>query len=249
MTDAHAERGLEESPSWRMLSDDPNDPTVLQRRRQQVRRTRRLPVARRNDYLVAIATDKSVLDVGALDHRAEMVDSPAWLHARLASVASRCVAVDIIHAGVERLRDAGYEAVLWDITKGPLDDHFDVIVAGEILEHLGDPVSLFQAARSMLAPGGSLVLSTPNPFAAHRVLRAWRLATRDSADHVALYAPGNIVEICERTGFELTAWRGEHLRRQPSIRGTAQASARWVLGRLFTADVSCDTIIYECRSA
>lgn len=39
---------------------------------------------------------------------------------------------------------------------------FDVVVALELLEHLGDPAAFQQAAAHVLAPEGTLVLSTPN---------------------------------------------------------------------------------------
>jgi SAM-dependent methyltransferase len=39
---------------------------------------------------------------------------------------------------------------------------FDVVVLGEILEHVFDPVVVLSHARSVLAPGGRIVITTPN---------------------------------------------------------------------------------------
>lgn len=39
---------------------------------------------------------------------------------------------------------------------------FDVIVYGDVLEHLRDPLAVLRQARGLLAPGGSVVISTPN---------------------------------------------------------------------------------------
>jgi 2-polyprenyl-3-methyl-5-hydroxy-6-metoxy-1,4-benzoquinol methylase len=42
------------------------------------------------------------------------------------------------------------------------DQRFDVITGWDIIEHSRDPVGLLSAMRRSLAPGGSVVLSTPN---------------------------------------------------------------------------------------
>jgi len=42
------------------------------------------------------------------------------------------------------------------------DASFDLVVAFEVIEHLEDPHALLAEARRLLAPGGQLVISTPN---------------------------------------------------------------------------------------
>jgi SAM-dependent methyltransferase len=42
------------------------------------------------------------------------------------------------------------------------DDRFDVIFCGEVIEHLFSPDALLDDLRALLAPGGVLILSTPN---------------------------------------------------------------------------------------
>jgi 2-polyprenyl-3-methyl-5-hydroxy-6-metoxy-1,4-benzoquinol methylase len=44
------------------------------------------------------------------------------------------------------------------------DESFDVVVAGELLEHLRDPRRLLAEARRVLRPGGTLVGSVPNAY-------------------------------------------------------------------------------------
>ncbi len=44
----------------------------------------------------------------------------------------------------------------------PTDQQFDVIFMGQTIEHVADPVSVVRGLRMLLAPGGVLVLSTPN---------------------------------------------------------------------------------------
>jgi len=39
---------------------------------------------------------------------------------------------------------------------------FDVVIFGDVLEHLRDPLQVLRQARRLLAPGGSALISTPN---------------------------------------------------------------------------------------
>ena len=44
----------------------------------------------------------------------------------------------------------------------PCDQQFDVIYMGQSIEHVNDPVHVLRRLRLLLAPGGALVMSTPN---------------------------------------------------------------------------------------
>lgn len=60
-----------------------------------------------------------------------------------------------------------------DFTQGlpAADGEFDLVVAGEVIEHVPDPDALLAEIRRVLAPGGTLVISTPNLVCwANRVL-------------------------------------------------------------------------------
>ena len=75
--------------------------------------------------------------------------------------------------GVDVDRDALAEAAkigietLWADVEEPLalgDASFDVVVAGELIEHLRDPERLVAEARRVLRPGGTFAASVPNFF-------------------------------------------------------------------------------------
>ena len=111
----------------------------------------------------------------------------------------------------------GYDVLVGDITRPPSGElcrrgPFDVVVAGELIEHLDTPVALFCFAAPLLAPGGELVLTTPNPYALHRIRAGWDRVVWENTDHVAYLFPSGIVELAERCGMEL-GWYG-------NVRGT-----------------------------
>jgi SAM-dependent methyltransferase len=80
----------------------------------------------------------------------------------------RCRYLCGIEADAEAAR--GADGVLDDVFVGDVSDGllrpwafpFDVIVAGDILEHLPRPEALMAPLRSLLAPGGILLMSLPN---------------------------------------------------------------------------------------
>lgn len=49
-----------------------------------------------------------------------------------------------------------------DLTEAFAGETFDVVVFGDVLEHLRDPLPSLRQAKALLAPGGSVVVSVPN---------------------------------------------------------------------------------------
>ncbi len=55
-----------------------------------------------------------------------------------------------------------HRVVCGDIERIDLEGAFDAVVATELFEHLADPFAFLARARSLLRPGGRIILSTPN---------------------------------------------------------------------------------------
>ena len=76
-----------------------------------------------------------------------------------------CTGIDISKNAVEKARhDFGefYEVSdLMDFVD-PTGAGYDIVVATELIEHVADPKALVARAASLLKPGGSLLLTTPN---------------------------------------------------------------------------------------
>lgn len=98
------------------------------------------------------------------------------------------------------------------------DQTFDVVIFGEILEHLTlNPLHPLYEIRRVLKPGGYLLLTTPNVLACQNVLKL--AAGRNIYDrysgygiygrHNREYTPGEVVKLLQRSGFDLTHLRIE----------------------------------------
>lgn len=108
---------------------------------------------------------KSVLDFGC---GAGLLAEPlARLGAKVTAVdaAPECIEVARAHAKGQGLeidyRAAGVENI---------DGQFDLVTAMEVVEHVADPQHFIDALAKRLAPGGLMILSTPNKTAWSKLL-------------------------------------------------------------------------------
>jgi len=111
----------------------------------------------------------------------------------------RHVGVDLRRAGLEQSAARGVTPVTGDVTALPLaDGAADVVVAGEILEHVADlPTTVAELCR-VLRPGGLLVLDTVNDTRLGRFVTV-TLAERFGAAPVGIHDPDLFVDPAELT--------------------------------------------------
>lgn len=79
----------------------------------------------------------------------------------------------------------------------------DVVVAGEFLEHLENPIDFLRECEGVLSNGGRLVLSTPNPNSPIERLLTLGLSRRYfyTADHIMLFPQRWLLRMLEVSGF------------------------------------------------
>jgi hypothetical protein len=117
--------------------------------------------------------------------------------------------------GIEILRNAGYknlavadvEQLAHENPFGSID--FDVIVAGEILEHLSNPGYFLDNIRVLLRrPTSKLLLTTVNAYCAYRFVFTL-LVGRENVhqDHVAYYSRSTLLKLLTRHGYEIDDFR------------------------------------------
>lgn len=111
-----------------------------------------------------------------------------------------------VDADREALADAaklGIETHWADLDQ-PLDfadGSFDVVVAGELLEHLRDPLRLVAEIRRVLQPGGTFIASVPNAYRLkRRVLFLLGRPPDDDRTHLQMFSPADVRALL--TGFD-----------------------------------------------
>jgi SAM-dependent methyltransferase len=182
----------------------------------------------RLEALVDAARGKRVVHVGFVDELLERKRAEGvWLHERLAAVATSLVGLDSSEEGVARARELGHEAHVVDAQSSDAVaglglEPAEVVIAGEIVEHLDAPGPFLRAMRELVGADGVLVVTTPN---AYRLLNfAAPLAGSELVhpDHTAWHSPRTLRTLLERSG-----WRVEELAyyRAPKRRGAPLGNA------------------------
>lgn len=192
---------------WREITSDPNSPEARRYRDGQLRPAHRQFDLSRRDFYRHRCSGKRVLDIGCVDHDFELRDPAWWLHGILQAVASELVGLDIDRVGVEKMNAAGYRAIVADVTTDTsLFESlgtFDVVVAGEVIEHVPSPQTFLAGAAQFIGTDGELIVTTPNPYAPWRVRAGQRGHTWENVDHVIYAFPSGIAEMADRCGLRL----------------------------------------------
>ncbi len=91
-------------------------------------------------------------------------------------------------------------------------DHgvFDTLVAAAVIEHLPAPEDVLKSWAGMLAPGGRIVLTTPDPHLewVHELGAKLGLFSKEADDeHVTRIEKSALNEFCKTTGLKLIDYR------------------------------------------
>lgn len=214
---------------WSDLDTDPSGERARALRAVRLERAvRAAPLTSRLETATSLARGRRVIDLGCVGHSVDRIGRPGWLHALVAEAAEVCLGIDIHEPGIERMNELGFDAIVHDITGDPAPitsrGRFDVVICGEIIEHIEDLGVLFRFAGSVLEPGGVMLVTTPNPYAPWRV-RAGQLGlVAENCDHICLVHPSGMAELCDRMDLRLdAAWSTEWKAASPA---TLQQSIR-----------------------
>ena len=111
------------------------------------------------------------------------------------------VGVDVDREALVEAAKLGIETRWADVDEPlPFEDaSFDVVVAGELLEHVRDPQRLAGEAARLLRPGGTFVGSVPNAFRLKNRLR-FLLGRKpeDDPTHLHMFSPADVRALLEQ---------------------------------------------------
>lgn len=171
----------------------------------------------RQDEIVRMCTGKSVLHLGFIlhDQWRERLAEGNWLHSQILAVARSAVGIDYLEKEVAAIRETvGCECYTGDVMRlGDLGlkEKFDVIVCGELIEHVESARDLLAGIKELCHEGTDVIITTPNPWdrkwAAY--MRSGRLeAEWANPEHVAWYSMMTLTKLLERCDYEVI--RAEH---------------------------------------
>jgi SAM-dependent methyltransferase len=153
----------------------------------------------------------------------------SWLHEQLFTAASEIIGIDSDAEGVAMARALGFEAHVADcqeiaeLAALPVEPA-DVVVAGELIEHLDRPGAFLEAVKCLLAPKGVLVITTPNAVRLTNFIGALTNREFVNADHVGWFSWRVLKTMLERHGWSLCEFAYYAIPRVPRpARGSASA--------------------------
>ncbi|MBK8150695.1 MAG: methyltransferase domain-containing protein [Acidobacteria bacterium] len=157
---------------------------------------------------------KKVLHLGCTNwpYTADSIAQNMLLHSDLEKIAAELHGFDFDQEGIDLLIEDGsrnlYRADLERLDEVPLDATFDVIIAGEMIEHLNNPGRFFDGIKRFMNPETRLVITTINAYSAMR-FAMYGLRGRGGEnepvhpDHVAYYSYRTLKLVVERNDLEL----------------------------------------------
>lgn len=147
---------------------------------------------------------KDVLDLGCVNHEIEFFMQESCLHSMMKPHCKTITGVDRKREEVAELNTIGYNIICQDVEKLNLKKKYDVIIAGEIIEHLSNPGNMLQSARKYLKDGGRLIITTPNAFSADRsIISLVREDVPTNQEHTFYFTRQTLTELLSRYGFKV----------------------------------------------
>jgi 2-polyprenyl-3-methyl-5-hydroxy-6-metoxy-1,4-benzoquinol methylase len=155
-----------------------------------------------------VSRGERVLDVGS----GEGVFATALLDAG-ASVLAADIAQEPLRRAMRERPDLRTWLLPSEAEWGLEDASFDVVWAGEVIEHVADTAGWLSEARRVLRPGARLLLTTPDHGLLTRLhmalsVQAWSARLEPRGEHLRLYTRTSLGALLAEFGFTQVRVRG-----------------------------------------
>jgi 2-polyprenyl-3-methyl-5-hydroxy-6-metoxy-1,4-benzoquinol methylase len=162
-----------------------------------------------NDHKIKFISDycrdRTVLDLGCVQHNPRNYKSKFWLHEAIRLVSKSVVGVDIYKEGVDYLNKLEkYDIHCHNAESFDLGQKFDVVVAGDIIEHLEDLKGFFNSIKKHMHHDSILLISTPNPFYFMNIIKS--VVNSDvqvNKEHTLWMCPKTLQQLLNRNGLDI----------------------------------------------
>lgn len=184
-------------------------------------RLERAPLIKdRDTWILDRCAGKRSLHIGCVDSGmlGTKIKDNTLLHARLTAISSRAMGVDIDSSGIEDLKAHKFSNV---ICADVASDHesiiaavsaemvtCDVIVCGEVLEHVTNQGSFLAGIRKVAeAFDSEIIFTVPNAYAFDRFLKMFCGVEAVHSDHKCYFSEITLKTLLRQTGFAITDCR------------------------------------------
>lgn len=198
----------------------------------------------RIDFLESLGRGQNVLHIGFADHIPlikKKIEKNIWLHKRLVDASKKCVGIDIDKEAVNYVKEEiGIKEVYnLDITNKDqipdeiLQEHWDYIILGEVLEHVNNPVYFLQKMKENFASNAKyIVVTVPNAWDLINIQLLRKNTEFINSDHRYWFTPYTLAKVGTESGLKCESfqyvqnyennefWKKILLKRFPVLRET-----------------------------
>lgn len=160
----------------------------------------------KNQLICELCAGKDVLDIGCIDHSIDVALGLGdnWLHKRIQKVAKSLTGIDLLEEDAALLNAEGFNIIVTDAERFRFDKKFDVINAGDLIEHLTNIGCFLESAWMHLKQDGIVIITTPNPFNVEQFIKILACnAVAVNEQHTVWIDPRVMWEIARRHNFHI----------------------------------------------
>ena len=162
----------------------------------------------RFDIIRSYCAKKRCLDIGTVGDLNHHIRQPEkWLFAHIKSVGADVIGLDLNKEAVDEARELGFSQIYHGNAETHVfDSKFDVITAGEVIEHLNNPGQFLVNVRRNLGRDGLIILTTPNAYAFNNITRAVAgLSVKVFHEHTFTFDIAHLRCLLKNSGYEVVA--------------------------------------------
>lgn len=165
----------------------------------------------RDNFILDNCRNKKVLHLGCTDGKAlkEKIDKNSLLHIKIKDVARDLWGIDIDGVGIKKMQDLGISRLILgnieqiDKIRELEGENFDVIIAGEIVEHL-DNVGLFlEKIKKLFSKNTVMIVSIPNCYSLQHFLFVFFKKELVHDEHNCSFSFVNLMNLFEKFSYTI----------------------------------------------
>jgi 2-polyprenyl-3-methyl-5-hydroxy-6-metoxy-1,4-benzoquinol methylase len=138
-----------------------------------------------------------------VDHDLKQLQG-SWFHRELVNSAKDILGVDYLPEAIQELKKLGFNVECQNVEELNLGRTFEIVVAGEIIEHLSNPGRFLEGIHRHLKDDGLFILTTPNPFSIAQFFKILkRNKIKVNADHTTWFDPQTLQVLLQKNHFKV----------------------------------------------
>jgi 2-polyprenyl-3-methyl-5-hydroxy-6-metoxy-1,4-benzoquinol methylase len=155
------------------------------------------------DWILPKIDDKDVLDLGCVRHDIEETKKGHWLHGLIVEHAKSALGVDYLEREINILKGEGYNVVCANVETMSVGGVYEVVVAGDLIEHLNNFGSFIERVKAHMGNDGVFLVTTPNPVNLMRFVKVlFSGKAGANPEHTCWFTEQTLLQLARRYGLK-----------------------------------------------